>query len=123
MRQASAPSIDHVGIIARSAAEIAQILPILAGADPWDAATLQSQPVLGGATLHANKIAVLGEATLGTIARTCDIDPEIKSAFSEACAVFRQAGNEVVELDLPALPIAVEAIVTFFAAELACANA
>ncbi|MEM6891199.1 MAG: amidase [Pseudomonadota bacterium] len=123
MRQASAPSIDHVGIVARSAAEITRILPILAGPDPWDKATLQSRPAYIDRPRPADKVAVLGTATLGAIAKTCALDPEIKAAFTEACDVFRQTGAEVVEIDCPTLPLAVEAIVTFFSVELACANA
>ncbi|MEM8976986.1 MAG: amidase, partial [Pseudomonadota bacterium] len=123
MRQASAPSIDHVGIIAKSAAEIAQILPILAGPDPWDKATLLSRPMIENTSLHGKKIAVLGESTIESVAQTCNIDPEVKAAFSEACDVFLQAGAEFIDLELPTLQMAVDATVTFFSAELACANA
>ncbi len=123
MRQASAPSIDHVGIIARSAAEIAQILPILAGPDPWDKATLQGRPLQDDTSFQKSRIAVLGEATLEAMAQSYELEREITSAFSEACAVFSQAGAEIVGFDLPTLPMAVDAIVTLFAAELAYANA
>ncbi|MEM1362894.1 MAG: amidase [Pseudomonadota bacterium] len=123
MRQASAPSIDHVGLVARSAAEIAQILPSLAAPDPWDAATLQPRPIQPEAQPHNKRLAILGEATLGAIAEEYGLDLEIQSAFSEACDVFRQAGFETVEIELPTLPMVVEAIVTFFSVELACANA
>ncbi|MEM8975862.1 MAG: amidase, partial [Pseudomonadota bacterium] len=112
-----------VGIVARSAAEITRILPILAGPDPWDKATLQSRPASIDRPRPAAKIAVLGTATLESIAKSCALDPEIKAAFTEACDVFRQTGTEVVEIDCPTLPLAVEAIVTFFSVELACANA
>ncbi|MEM1129674.1 MAG: amidase [Pseudomonadota bacterium] len=123
MRQASAPSIDHVGIIARSAAEIAQILPVMAGPDTWDPATLQARPLHPEAPQDAPRIAVLGAATLAALADIHPLDPEIETAFSQACTVFRQAGAEIVALELPTLAKAVEAIVTFFSAELACANA
>lgn len=123
MRQASAPSIDHVGIIARSAAEIGLILPVLAGPDPWDAATLQSRTVQDDSPEYTKRIAVLGGTTLCTIADAYGLDPDVQTAFEEACAVFRDAGADLVELELPTLSKAVEAIVTLFAAELACANA
>lgn len=123
MRQASAPSIDHVGIIARSAEEIARILPMVAGPDPWDRATLQARTAWDAASEDNSRIAVLGEATLQALSKICSLDPDIESAFSEARDVFRQAGAEFIELELPTLPSAVEAIVTFFSAELACANA
>ncbi|WP_171209669.1 MULTISPECIES: amidase [unclassified Ruegeria] len=123
MRQASAPSIDHVGIIARSAADLSQILPILAGPDPWDKATLQNQPAHRDRYPTTSKIAVLGEATFEAVAQICDLDPEVKAAFSDAVAVFNQIGIELIEIDIPTLRLAVDATVTFFSAELACANA
>ncbi|MEM8703979.1 MAG: amidase [Pseudomonadota bacterium] len=123
MREASAPSIDHVGIIARSAEEIAQILPVLADPDPWDAATLQPRPGRHDAAGHADRIAVLGNETLNALSDINPLDADIKSAFLRSCDVFRQAGAEIVEVELPTLPGAVDAIVTLFAAELSCANA
>ena len=123
MREASAPSIDHVGIIARSAEEITKILSVLTSPDPWDAATLQARPtghdVIGG----ADRIAVLGKETLKALSDINPLDPDIDSAFSQSCDVFRQADVEIVEVELPILPRAVDAIVTLFAAELSCANA
>ncbi len=123
MREASAPSIDHVGIIARTAAEIAQILPVVAGPDPLDAATLQARPLQEVATQDKKRSAVLGKVTLEALAEIHLLDPDIEKAFRESCAVFQQAGFEIVEVELPTIANAVEAIVTFFAAELASANA
>lgn len=123
MRQASAPSIDHVGIIARSAAEIADVLPVIAGPDPWDAATLRAQPLAHKASKDGARLAVLGDATLSALAEFYPLDQDIETSFLAACAIFRDAGAEIVRLELPSLPKAIEAIVTFFSAELACANA
>lgn len=123
MREASAPSIDHVEIIARSATEIAQVLPILAGPDPWDAATLQTRPDQEDFTRHTDRLAVLGKETLEALSDVYPLDPDIRIAFTHSCDTFRQAGAEIVEIELPTLPMAVEAIVTFFSAELSCANA
>ncbi|MEO0979894.1 MAG: amidase [Pseudomonadota bacterium] len=123
MREASAPSIDHVGIIARSAEDIAQILPILTNPDPWDAATLQARPGRSDATGDADQIAVLGSETRKALSDVTPLDPDIESAFTRACDVFHQAGTEIVDVELPSLPKAVDAIVTLFAAELSCANA
>ncbi|WP_420332075.1 amidase [Roseibium sp.] len=123
MREASAPSIDHVGIIARSAEEIAHILPVLTTPDPWDAATLQAHPAGHEAIGGADRIAVLGEETLKALSDINPLDPDIESAFSQSREVFRQAGAEIVEVELPSLPRAVDAIVTLFSLELSCANA
>ena len=123
MREASAPSIDHVGIIARSAADIADILPVIAGPDPCDAATLQARPEADEAPDAPARLAVLGVATLEALAEVHPLDPDIELSFSAACATFSETGAEIVKLELPALPKAIEAIVTFFSAELACGNA
>ena len=123
MRQASAPSIDHVGIIARSAAEIADVLPVIAGPDPCDAATLRARPVADEAPKGGTRLAVLGDATLSALAEFRVLDPDIETSFSAACATFGDAGAEIVKLELPSLPKAIDAIVTFISAELACAHA
>ncbi|MEM7398959.1 MAG: amidase, partial [Pseudomonadota bacterium] len=123
MREATAPSIDHVGIIARSAAEIAAILPVLAGPDPWDAATLRARPVTDEAPKVGARFAVLGEATLSALSEFYPLDPDIETSFWSACNVFSDAGADIVKLELPSLPKAIEASVTLFSAEVACANA
>jgi Asp-tRNA(Asn)/Glu-tRNA(Gln) amidotransferase A subunit family amidase len=123
MREASAPSIDHVGIIARSAYDIARVLPVLAGADPLDAATLQARPAHETEAKARPRLAVLGVATLDALASIHPLDPEIETAFSDALDVFRAEGAEIVEIELARLPMATEAVVTLFSAELAAANA
>ncbi len=123
MRQATAPSIDHVGIIARSAAEIADVLAVITGPDPWDAATLRSRPLVEGSSKNPVRLAVLGEATLAALAEFRSLDPDIETSFLAACTIFEDAGAEIVRLELPSLPKAIDAVVTFFSAELACANA
>lgn len=123
MREASAPSIDHVGIIARSAAEIAAILPVIAGPDPWDPATLRARPVTDEAPKDNARLGVLGEATLSALAEFHSLDPDIETSFRSASTVFSDAGAEIVKLELPSLPKAIEATVTLFSAEVACANA
>ena len=40
VRHATAPSIDNVGVLARSVTEVSEVLGVIAGADPADAATL-----------------------------------------------------------------------------------
>lgn len=123
MREASAPSIDHVGIVARSAADISKILPVIAGPDPWDEVTLQARPTKDRVAHRKARMAVLGGATLKALADVYPLDPDIETAFSDSCDVFRRAGAEITEIELPTLPNAIEAIVTLSSAELACVNA
>ena len=52
VRHATAPSIDNVGILARSVAEVSKILEVIAGPDPAYAATLW-ESTTGGAVASA----------------------------------------------------------------------
>ncbi|XWN30006.1 MAG: amidase [Devosia sp.] len=122
MREASAPSIDHVGIIARSAEDISQILPVIAGPDPWDPATLQARPALDDVVPNIQRAAILGDATFKALSKIYPLDPEVRTAFSDACAVLHKSGVEITTFELPTFSKAVEAIVTFFSAELAPPN-
>lgn len=128
LRQATAPSIDHVGIIARTVEEVAQVLMVVAGPDSLDARTLHGladpplQQSLRQTGIEGKRLAILGEETLGALNQVYDLDRDIADAFETACAVFRDAGAKIVTLELPALAQAIEAVVAFFSAELAAAH-
>jgi Asp-tRNA(Asn)/Glu-tRNA(Gln) amidotransferase A subunit family amidase len=128
LRQATAPSIDHVGIIARTAEEVAHVLQVIAGPDPLDPRTLQglADPPLQSAhkplELEGSRFAILGEKTRAALNQVYELDPEIADAFETACAVFREAGAEIATVELLTLANAIEAVVSFFSAELAAAH-
>jgi Asp-tRNA(Asn)/Glu-tRNA(Gln) amidotransferase A subunit family amidase len=126
MREASAPSIDNVGIIARNATMVLQVLKVIAGADPGDAQTL-NHPVPGyrpdGALQwHGRRVAILGERTVAALDAICECEADVVAAFERACGQFADAGAELVAIELPSLIDAVPAVLTLFSTELASAH-
>jgi amidase len=94
-----ADSLDHVGPMARSAADAAAMLWIIAGADPADSTTLshpvpdysgQLSPDLRGVTIGIDrKYAAEG------------VDPVVATALTDAEAVLRELGARIVEIRMP----------------------
>jgi Asp-tRNA(Asn)/Glu-tRNA(Gln) amidotransferase A subunit family amidase len=134
VRRASAPSIDHVGILARSVADVALVLAAIGEPDPAVSGAA-GQPTAGGdgaprgaadgssapdaRPLAGTRLALLGPATRESLLAP---EPDIAAAFTDACEVLRGLGAELVELELPSLALAPEAVTSFFAAELAEAH-
>lgn len=125
LRAATAPSIDHVGIIARDMSVVAEVLKVIARPDPNDARTLHHLPspplngTMGMADLRDQTLAVLGPATVDALNETFPLDAEIESAFKAALEVYRSAGADIVTMELPDLAEAIDAVVTLFSVELA----
>lgn len=94
-----AASLDHVGPIARSAADAAAILTAVAGPDDRDPTTLPGPPPdydeAPGRGLRGMR--------LGVDARwnTADVAAEVQSVLAEAERVFRQLGAEIVPVCAP----------------------
>jgi aspartyl-tRNA(Asn)/glutamyl-tRNA(Gln) amidotransferase subunit A len=128
IREASAPSIDNVGIVARNAALVADVFDAISFADPGDAQTLLHRPnardagLFGGRRFQGKRVVVLGEHTLAALDRIHECEPDVKSAFEAACELLRAAGAELVSLELPTLAQASGAVVAFFSQELAFAH-
>ena len=128
LRQATAPSIDHVGVVARTAVDVAQVLEVIAGPDPVDSGTLQGlahpplKPEPAPLQLEGIRLAILGEETRAALNEVYDQDHDITAAFEEACALFGDAGAGFATIELPALANAIEATVSFFSVELAAAH-
>jgi Asp-tRNA(Asn)/Glu-tRNA(Gln) amidotransferase A subunit family amidase len=128
LRQASAPSIDNVGIVARTARDAGHVLGAIAGPDPNDDRTLRNvaattfDPVTNDADLRKFRIGRLGEKTRNALDENCALDPEIADAFDRACEEMKSAGAKVVPIELPSLASAPAAVSTFFSAELAAAH-
>jgi amidase len=94
-----ADSLDHVGPMARSAADAAALLWVMAGVDPADPTTLPDPvpdypahlaPDLRGLTIGIDR----AYATEG-------IDPAVADALAGAEAVLRDLGARIVEIRLP----------------------
>lgn len=128
IREASAPSIDNVGIVARNVALVADVFDAIAFADAGDAQTLLRRPNARDGEQHGEprfqgkRVAVLGERTLAMLNRIHECEPDVKSAFEGACELLRAAGAELVSLEFPTLAHASGAVVTFFSRELAFAH-
>ena len=129
VRHATAPSIDNVGILARSAAEVSKILEVIAGPDPAYAATLW-ESTTGGATappgapggLAGRRLGLLGDSTRAPLDERTAPEREVRSSFDAACEVLRSLGAVLVPVEIPALHRAPDAIFTLFATELAAAH-
>ena len=129
VRHATAPSIDNVGILARTVPEVSAVLEVIAGPDPADAATLWEFTDVGAAasaealgSLVGRRLGTLGDSTRAALDARTPPEREVWSSFDVACDVLRQLGAELVPVELPALEAAPDAVFTFFSTELAAAH-
>jgi len=99
-------SLDTVGCLARSAADLAPVFTAMAGHDPLDS-TSMPDPVpptdLGGTDLHGLRIGVPEEYFIA------GMQPEVEAAVRQAIEGFRSLGAEIRTIGLPhtdlALPV------------------
>ena len=98
-------SLDSVGALARSAADLSSVFEAMAGHDPLDATSLPApvpQVELNGE---------LGRVRIGVPAEYFieGMQPEVERAVRQAVEVFRSLGAQVTEISLPhtdlALPV------------------
>lgn len=103
---AYASSLDTVGALAGSAADLAPVFEIMAGHDPLDSTTVPD-PVpaieLNGRALKGLRIGVPGEYFIE------GIQPQVEQVVRRAIEVFWSLGAEVIDINLPhtelALPV------------------
>ena len=117
---ALAPSMDHVGPIARSAADATALLSIIAGPDPAEPTSLPGPApdlTAGGSSASGLRIGVdprwNGE----------DVHPDVQAAISAAAETFRELGARVIELTAPDIRQAVADWTPLCAVEAAVAHA
>jgi aspartyl-tRNA(Asn)/glutamyl-tRNA(Gln) amidotransferase subunit A len=128
IREASAPSIDNVGIVARNVGDVGSVLAAIAGPDSGDGSTLHGtasvdfEPSMAREDIDGVRIAVLDKHTRAAISELWPLDSEVESAFGKACEVLVDAGVTLVPIELPSLASATNAVVTFFSTELAFAH-
>ena len=100
---ACASSLDQVGPFTRTVADAALLLSVMAGDDPLDATTapLPVEPALGDpAAIHRP----IGGLRVGLPRQYLDAEanhPAVQAAVERAMGWFRDAGAELVEVDLP----------------------
>jgi amidase len=92
-----APSLDHIGTIARSAADAAALLGVIAGHDPKDPTTLLD-PVpdyLSPGDIRRMRIGVDNRWNCD------DVDESVRQILGSATDVFCRLGATVVDVDVP----------------------
>lgn len=94
-----AASLDHLGPMARSAADCAILLQEMAGPDPLDPRT-STHPV---PNYLAGDASNLMNFRIGVDERfnTEDVDADMQRAVSESINVFRQLGAQIVPVEFP----------------------
>ena len=116
-----APSLDHVGPMARSAADCGALLGVIAGLDPNDPTTLRA-PV-------PDYLAGLGQGLKGLrigfdeAYATNHVIPAITKAIREAVEVLRGAGAEIKPVKFPSTAAALEAWFPICSSEAAAVHA
>lgn len=117
-----AESLDHVGPMARSVADVARVFAVLAGHDPGDPWSRVSNPPLGPPSALPSSAK---GARLGVDRASCEehVDDGIRAAIEAAIEVFRSLGAEVVEVELPPLAETLGPWIVLASTELAAAHA
>ena len=117
---ALAESMDHVGPLARSAADAGIVLQAIAGADPHDATT-RTEPV---PDMLAGLARGIRGVRIGHDPRPLgDVDPEVAAAVVAGVKVLGGLGAELVEVELPDLDQQILVWATLCTAEAALAHA
>jgi amidase len=99
-----APSMDHVGPIARSASDAATLLSAIAGADPLDATALQCpppQPSTSAPDISGLRIGIDPRWN------TEDVHADVQGATREAASTLRGLGAQIVEIAAPEISQAI----------------
>lgn len=96
-----APSIDVIGPVARSVADLSCLLQVIAGGDGQDAQCSMRAPpdyrAAVGLGVEGLSIGVPGNYFLD------DLDPPVRTAFERSLAAFESAGARLVEVAIPAI--------------------
>lgn len=101
---AFASSLDQAGVFARTAADAASVLEVMAGFDPQDSTSVDTPvpdyPALLDAPLKGLKIGLLREFFDGLEGRNAAL-------IHDALKIYTSLGAETVEVSLPHLPLSV----------------
>jgi aspartyl-tRNA(Asn)/glutamyl-tRNA(Gln) amidotransferase subunit A len=104
------PSLDHVGPLCRNVIDTALLLQAIAGYDKLDTTSIDRHVESYTDTLNANT-----RSRIGIVRRPFfdDLDPEIEIAINAALKQIADLSSDIVEIDLPATPGAVQAAEVF----------
>lgn len=119
--RATAPSIDHVGIVTRTVEDLARVLDVVAGFDPLDPGSLDVPVPNHLASLERE----LDGARIGLLEDGA-LEDELEHGVAEVVAAayreLERLGAKPVTVRLPSLSLARQAVFTIFPAELGFAN-
>ncbi|HKV34783.1 MAG TPA: amidase [Pyrinomonadaceae bacterium] len=87
------PSLDHVGPLCRNVADTALLLQVIGDFDKFEMLESKSR----------SRIGIVRSPFFD------DLDPEIENAFDEALKMLRELSSDVLEVELPDTPTAVQA--------------
>jgi aspartyl-tRNA(Asn)/glutamyl-tRNA(Gln) amidotransferase subunit A len=110
-------SLDQIGPIARTVADAAMMLNVIAGHDPADSTSVDEK-----AAPVSDYLAGLNEPVEGlkigiAPAFNAGAEPAIQKAIHEAVEDYRRAGAQIVEVDMPYLDYAIAAYYVIATAE------
>jgi aspartyl-tRNA(Asn)/glutamyl-tRNA(Gln) amidotransferase subunit A len=101
---AFASSLDQAGVLARSAADAALVLQVMAGFDPKDSTSVD-QPV---PNYHAALQTPVKGLKIGLLREFFDgLEPKAAALIQDALALYRRLGAVTVDVSLPSLPLSV----------------
>jgi aspartyl-tRNA(Asn)/glutamyl-tRNA(Gln) amidotransferase subunit A len=116
-------SLDHVGIFARTVADAALVVSVLAGHDPADPGSAALPPpdvstVIGGVPARAPRLGLIGEPFLSRAT------PEARAHLEEMARALERRGARVEPVTLPSLMALVyAAVITVSRAEVGAIHA
>ena len=94
-------SQDTAGPMARSVADAAALLSVIAARDNTDPATTQTRRPAAQDYLAHLKVDALKGARIGVVRKLMGYQPDVDIAMENAIAAMRAAGAEVVDADIP----------------------
>jgi len=98
---AFASSLDQIGPLARSVADAALVLDVIAGHDPADSTSLPGPPPVASARLGEG-VDGLRVGVVRELANAEGISPDVMARTREAADVLAGAGAKVAEVSVPA---------------------
>jgi amidase len=95
------PTYDHCGPMARTVAEAARLLQVIAGQDPSDPRQAGGTPAADYVRAVAEAPDDLGGVRVGVLAEAFDVEPEVVAATNEVVDALRGLGAEAAGVSVP----------------------
>ncbi len=100
------PSLDHVGPLCRNVIDTALVLEAIAGYDRFDTTSVDR-----AVDSYSHALTSETKPRTGIVRYPFfdELDPEIENAMTEAFKLIRNLSSDILEVDLPSTPAAVQA--------------